>query len=499
MRILIFMLCFLFVSVNSQSWTQHYFYKLYSGNGFDRGEDVIETSDSSYVIAGSSGSWGENAQAFMMKIDSIGNYLWSHSYGGDESEEAVSVMQRPGIGYYLAGMTNSTSQGNFDAMLIKTDENGNQVWMKTYAHPSWDRINEAMMTKDTGIVMVGYRQETMGGDSDILIMRLTKEGDTVWTKTIGTVGEDRANAIVEFQDSLYYLVGDMFVPDSNLVKGVLIKFNDQGVVLSQEMIGNAHGNYHLSDIENGEDRIFIVGNREVTPSNHDQLLRILDGNGVFQNEHNEPDDPTSTVVEDRKYTQVAFLPDPYYKVSIALQYQNLTQNSYSKDLNIGFFEVSNGNWLVGQPSTTIINQGEDHCNQMFTTHDGGFIAVGYNSVVGDGQNAVNGGGNIFALKVFPNQFQALVTDTVFTMNQLVETIELNQSFVELTMYPNPTSNELNVSLSEQVSGDYVVTDLMGKRLLIGKLESNFTIATSSWNQGIYFLNIGQHSFKFVKQ
>lgn len=499
MRILIFILCFMFVSVNSQSWTQHYFYKLYSGNGFDRGEDVIETSDSSYVIAGSSGSWGENAQAFMMKIDSLGNYLWSHSYGGDESEEAVSVMQRPGIGYYLAGMTNSTSQGNFDAMLIKTDENGNQVWMKTYAHPSWDRINEAMMTKDTGIVMVGYRQETMGGDSDILIMRLTKEGDTVWTKTIGTVGEDRANAIVEFQDSLYYLVGDMFVPDSNLVKGVLIKFNDQGVVLSQEMIGNAHGNYHLSDIENGEDRIFIVGNREVTPSNHDQLLRILDGNGVFQNEHNEPDDPTSTVVEDRKYTQVAFLPDPYYKVSIALQYQNLTQNSYSKDLNIGFFEVSNGNWLVGQPSTTIINQGEDHCNQMFTTHDGGFIAVGYNSVVGDGQNAVNGGGNIFALKVFPNQFQALVTDTVFTMNQLVETIELNQSFVELTMYPNPTSNELNVSLSEQVSGDYVVTDLMGKRLLIGKLESNFTIATSSWNQGIYFLNIGQHSFKFVKQ
>jgi len=356
-----------------------------------------------------------------------------------------------------------------------------------------------MMTKDTGIVMVGYRQATMGGTSDMLIMRLTKEGDTVWTKTIGTVGEDRANAIVEFQDSLYYLVGDMFVPDSNLVKGVLIKFNDQGVVLSQEMIGSAHGNYHLSDIENGEDKIFIVGSREVTPSNHDQLFRILDGNGVFQNEHNEPDDPTSTVIEDRKYTQVAFLPDPYYKVSIALQYQNLTQSSYSMDLNIGFFEVSNGNWLVGQPSTTIINQGVDHCSQMFTTHDGGFIAVGFNSVIGDGQNALNGGGNIYALKVFPNQFQALVTDTVFALNQLVETIELNQSFVELTMYPNPTSNELHVSLSEQVSGDYFVSDLMGKRLLTGKLESNFTIETSTWNQGIYFLNIGQHSFKFIKQ
>ena len=498
MRILIFILCFMFVSVNSHSWTQQYFYKLYSGNGFDRGEDVIETSDSSFVITGSSGSWGENAQAFMMKIDSMGNYLWSHSYGGDESEEAVSVMQRPGIGYYLAGMTNSASQGNFDAMLIKTDENGNQVWMKTYAHSSWDRINDAMMTKDTGIVMVGYRQPTLGGASDMLIMRLTKEGDTVWTKTIGTVGEDRANAIVEFQDSLYYLVGDMFVPDSNLVKGVLIKFNDQGVVLSQEMIGSAHGNYHLSDIENGEDKIFIVGSREVTPTNHDQLLRILDGNGVFQNEHNEPDDPTSTVIEDRKYTQVTFLPDPYYKVSIALQYENLTQSSYSKDLNIGFFEVSNGNWLVGQPSTGIINQGEDHCNQMFTTHDGGFIAVGYNSVVGDGQNALNGGGNIYALKVFPNQFQALVTDTVFTLNQLVETIELNEENIELKLFPNPTNHDIQVTLSETVYGRYEVYDLSGKQLISGEISSAFSIPSHTFHPGIYYLKIENHTFKFIK-
>lgn len=496
MRILITIVCLLFVSTNS--WSQQYFYKLYSGSGFDRAEDVIETSDTSYLITGSSGSWGENAQAFLMKIDSLGNYVWSHAYGGDESEEAVSVMHRPGIGYYMAGMTNSNSQGNFDAMLIKTDLNGNQEWMKTYPNPAWDRINDAMMTKDTGIVMVGYRQQTMGAASDILIMRLTKEGDTVWTKTIGTVGDDRANALVEFQDSLYYLVGDMFVPDSNLVKGILIKFNDQGVVLSQEMIGSAHGNYHLSDIENGEDRIFIVGSREVTPANHDQLFRILDGNGVFQNEHNEPDDPTSSIIEDRKYTQVAFLPDPYYKVSIALQYENLTESSYSKDLNIGFFEVSNGNWLAGQPSTTIINQGEDHCNQMFTTHDGGFIAVGYNSVVGDGQNTVNGGANIYALKVFANQFQALVTDTVFTINQLVETIELNQESVELKLFPNPTSHDIHVTLSQSLNGVYEVVDLNGKQLVSGEITSSFTIPSQSFDAGMYFLKIENHLFKFIK-
>ena len=123
MRILITVFSFLFVST---SWSQQYFYKLYSGNSFDKGEDIIETTDSSYLITGSSGSWGGNSQAFLMKIDTLGNYVWSQAYGGSESEEAVTVMERPGSGFYIAGMSNSSSKGNFDAMLIKTDENGSQ-------------------------------------------------------------------------------------------------------------------------------------------------------------------------------------------------------------------------------------------------------------------------------------------------------------------------------------------------------------------------------------
>ena len=38
MRILITIFSFLFVSA---SWSQQYFYKLYSGNSFDKGEDII--------------------------------------------------------------------------------------------------------------------------------------------------------------------------------------------------------------------------------------------------------------------------------------------------------------------------------------------------------------------------------------------------------------------------------------------------------------------------
>lgn len=494
MRILITIFSFLFVT---SSWSQQYFYKLYSGNSFDKGEDIIETMDSSYLVAGSSGSWGGNSQAFLMKIDSLGNYLWSHPYGGAESEEAVAVMERPGSGFYLAGMSNSSSQGNFDAMLIKTDVDGNQEWMKTYSNPSWDRITDALITKDTGIVMVGYRQALFGSESDMLLLRLNKDGDTLWTKTIGTIGEDQATSVTRFQDSLYIVVGDMYVPDSNLVKGCMITFNDQGTILSQIMIGPKSGTYHLSDIELGENKYYIVGYRLVNEQNHDNYMRITDENGVMQSEYTEADNsPTS--ISDSQYEQVVFMPNPTYMLSVCFQYRNLTNSQFSYDLNNGLYDAANAYWM-GLPTTVIINEGIDQCNEMTATRDGGFISIGINTIVNDGQNALNGGSNIYVMKYHPSHTQPLSTDTVFTLNQLVETIELNQSFVELTMYPNPTSNELHVSLSEQVSGDYFVSDLMGKRILNGELESNFTIETAALSQGIYFLNIGQHSFKFIKQ
>ncbi|MFM7637573.1 MAG: hypothetical protein ACKO5W_06875, partial [Crocinitomicaceae bacterium] len=68
MRILaILIFCF-----GATSFAQTSFYRLYSGSGNDKGEDVVQLEDSSYVIVGSSSSWDDNQAAFMLHVDSIG-------------------------------------------------------------------------------------------------------------------------------------------------------------------------------------------------------------------------------------------------------------------------------------------------------------------------------------------------------------------------------------------------------------------------------------------
>ncbi|MFM8242588.1 MAG: hypothetical protein ACKN86_07265, partial [Crocinitomicaceae bacterium] len=89
MRILII---FLFAVFAFSGFSQISFYKLYSGTGYDKGEGVVQLADSSYTITGSSSSWSGNSDAFLLHLDSLGNYKWSRNYGGDEADIGRRVL-----------------------------------------------------------------------------------------------------------------------------------------------------------------------------------------------------------------------------------------------------------------------------------------------------------------------------------------------------------------------------------------------------------------------
>ena len=77
LRIIILFLIFAH-SVNAQIS----FFKTYGENGFDFGHGIIQLADSSYVITGSSSSFQDApSRAFMLKVDSMGQYIWSRSFG----------------------------------------------------------------------------------------------------------------------------------------------------------------------------------------------------------------------------------------------------------------------------------------------------------------------------------------------------------------------------------------------------------------------------------
>jgi hypothetical protein len=487
MRILI---SFLIISFSWFSYGQNSFFKLYSGSGYDRGEGIVQLEDSSYAITGSSSSWGESSQAFLLKIDTAGNYLWSQSYGGAESEEGKRVLYNADLGFYIAGFSNSFGSGDFDAYLVKTDLNGNKLWEKTYGKPSnWERINDAIWTKDSTILMVGEVQATNGAASDILIIHADKNGDTLWTKTFGSIGEDRVNSIISVQDSLFIIGGEMFIPDSNLVKGFILKMNAQGTIIWENMVSDLAGKYGVSDLSLGLNKIYAIGFREINPENFDDYVGTfdLDGNLIFQ--YTKID---LVQIESNYFSEISFLPSQN-KIAIAYRTLNPGFGEQDYDIVVANFDGVDLYWL--DQFRTINNEGLDEAGQVFATNDGTYVTVGTNASTGLFENTNNGGSHIYVMKVGANNGFP-ITYNVNTLNQLLE-IESLGIKIQAKISPNPFNEEITILLSSEIPIQGIIYNALLEEVLQFDIFGETTIETSNLSPGAYFVKLGDRFYQKI--
>ena len=149
---LLLVMIFFPISVGAQAS----FYKCFSGNGYDRGEGVVQLADSSYLITGSSSSFEDSpSQAFLLHIDKTGNYMWSNAYGGPEFENGRRVMAVDGYGYFIAGASSSGASGDFDAWISFINEAGNQQWEQHLDLGAHEWVNDAVLLADSSVLIIG--------------------------------------------------------------------------------------------------------------------------------------------------------------------------------------------------------------------------------------------------------------------------------------------------------------------------------------------------------
>jgi len=100
--------------------------KTYTGPNHDYGRSVIEDIDGNIILFSDtySHSIGNNWDYLLTKVDTAGNLLWSKSYGGNSQEYAWAVEQESDSTYVLMGSSYTYGEGGSDLFFLRTDTEG---------------------------------------------------------------------------------------------------------------------------------------------------------------------------------------------------------------------------------------------------------------------------------------------------------------------------------------------------------------------------------------
>ncbi len=181
---------------------------------------VAVVSDGGIVIAGSTMPDGEKNDGFVAKLDDTGAILWAYAFGDELSEQFQAVRATRDGGVIAAGYRSDwwPELRNTDGIVVKYDANGLPQWEGTYGGDNNDEAT-SIVEVDDGYVLIGstnsYGEATVYS-SDIWVAKLSLGGTLQWNRAYGGGGNNYGTDIRALDDGRLLVVGDTF-PELSLI------------------------------------------------------------------------------------------------------------------------------------------------------------------------------------------------------------------------------------------------------------------------------------------
>jgi hypothetical protein len=195
-------------SEGDEIWT-----RTFGGDASDMGEAVVETRGGDLVVVGATGSHSSNRDVYLVRTDGEGNEVWTQAIGfpghlGYDWGNAVRETRDGGL--IVAGNSDTSDQGQetLNAILLKTDADGNQEWVSSIGETIfYDYGTDVVETGDGGYLLVGSSKTIRGTDNAVYVARTDAQGEVLWTRMLGGEGFNWASAVCQAQDGSYAVVG----------------------------------------------------------------------------------------------------------------------------------------------------------------------------------------------------------------------------------------------------------------------------------------------------
>jgi len=252
----------------------------------ERSESIVAHSSNGFILLGRSFDGIGQDEIYVIRLDDDGNTIWSKRYFGDESEEIgfdiiMSFEGNPVICGYRHSFVDTNCQEIF---LSKLDTLGDTVWTKTYGGTFCDRAKSIVQTVDSGFVLAGFLRENSAQDIKGFILRTDKNGDSLWSRIFGSGVSFPFDKVI-IEDVIVLQNGDFLVSgarndDDSLTHDIYAaRISSTGTLLWEVHYGNATIQKALSSAQLSNGSIIYVGYQLMSGQPPNFLIINTDING----------------------------------------------------------------------------------------------------------------------------------------------------------------------------------------------------------------------------
>lgn len=459
----------------------------------EEGKDCAITGTGNIVVAGYSKPSTGNFGAILVNADLNGNLQWIKKYRNPSTHsKAWPVDTTFGNNLYLAGWTSDLpGNGNWTTgFVLKTNSLGDTLWTRRFGEITTGKhtyFRSLSSTNDGGCIAVGETNEYGTGGYDVVAVKLSSNGDTTWTKIYGSTGDDYGWNVKQLTDGNFIICGNTgsFGFTTNKGDMLILKVDTAGNIIWAKTIGDANSANTLdaarSVSETHDNQLIFCGYSGIPG-----VTPSSDEDGIIIKLNSSTGDTIWTKryplgIDNEHFRSINKTRDSSYIIS-----------GYSSSLgtnsdDIIFLKI-NEQGFAGGCVESAISPAFQVNNQTLETNSG----VPYYSTG-------------FTVTSMSNSDIAGLTGNTLCDSTLTKIIEPTGQ--QVSYYPNPIVDDLNLLISNELNPqDIYVTNLLGserKKLFYKVTGGKVIIDFSNISAGVYFVTLNfktsaPKSFKIIK-
>ncbi len=192
---------------------------------------VVRAQDGGFLVAGTRDITA-SADFYAARFDADGELAWARTYGGAGGDEAYAAVATSDGGFLLVGQTESFGVSFTAAWALKIDAAGDVEWQRLF-DTGGNFLGYVAVESPLGGYLVGGHEFDRG-----LLVRLTAAGAVTWSRAIDAGSDnDYLVSAAAYPDGTFAAIGSTGLgADSDLWA---LRISDDGDVLWSRVIGGA--------------------------------------------------------------------------------------------------------------------------------------------------------------------------------------------------------------------------------------------------------------------